>query len=165
MTIVTSAEAQKNFGRYREQALAEPVVVTQYGKPSVVIISATEYERLKERDRRVMRLDKRNWAKLRELRARREQRDTIDAQVRGLENELKAAMGDAETAISPHDEPVIHWRTSATARMDMERFRAEQPAMYERYVVRGTTRRFNANPANTPPARAYWQGRKRAQKK
>lgn len=57
MAVVTSAEAQKNFGRYREQALAEPVVVTQYGKPSVVIISAAEYERLKEVDRRVMRLD------------------------------------------------------------------------------------------------------------
>jgi prevent-host-death family protein len=57
MTVVTSAEAQKNFGRYREQALDEPVVVTQYGKPSVVIISATEYERLRELDRRVMLLD------------------------------------------------------------------------------------------------------------
>ncbi len=57
MAVVTSAEAQKNFGRYREQALEEPVVVTQYGKPSVVIISAAEYERLKELDRRVMLLD------------------------------------------------------------------------------------------------------------
>jgi PHD/YefM family antitoxin component YafN of YafNO toxin-antitoxin module len=57
MTIITSAEAQKNFGRHRERALVEPVIVTQYGKPSVVIISAAEYERLKELDRRVMRLD------------------------------------------------------------------------------------------------------------
>jgi len=57
MAIVTSAEAQKNFGRYREQALAEPVIVTQYGKPSVVMISAGEYELLKKLDRRVMRLD------------------------------------------------------------------------------------------------------------
>jgi len=57
MAVVTSAEAQKNFGRYREQALEEAVVVTQYGKPSVVIISAAEYERLKELDRRVMLLD------------------------------------------------------------------------------------------------------------
>jgi len=31
MTVVTSAEVQKNFGRYREQAVAEPVIVTQYG--------------------------------------------------------------------------------------------------------------------------------------
>ena len=57
MTVVTAAEAQKNFGRCREQALAEPVVVTQYGKPSVVIISAAEYQRLSELDRRVRRLD------------------------------------------------------------------------------------------------------------
>jgi hypothetical protein len=31
VSTVTSAEAQKNFGRYRERALAERVVVTQYG--------------------------------------------------------------------------------------------------------------------------------------
>jgi prevent-host-death family protein len=67
MTVVTSAEAQKNFGRYREQALDEPVVVTQYGKPSVVIISAKEYERLKELDRRVMRLDDMSDAEIEEM--------------------------------------------------------------------------------------------------
>jgi PHD/YefM family antitoxin component YafN of YafNO toxin-antitoxin module len=66
MTIVTSAEAQKN-GRYRERALAEPVVVTQYGKPSVVIISAAEYERLKELDRRVMRLDNMSDGEIEEM--------------------------------------------------------------------------------------------------
>jgi prevent-host-death family protein len=67
MAIVTSAEAQKNFGRYREQALAEPVVVTQYGKPSVVMISAAEYERLKELDRRVMRLDEMSNSEIEEM--------------------------------------------------------------------------------------------------
>ncbi len=67
MAIVTSAEAQKNFGRYREQALAEPVVVTQYGKPSVVILSAAEYERLKELDRRVMLLDDMSDAEIEEM--------------------------------------------------------------------------------------------------
>ena len=67
MAVVTSAEAQKNFGRYRERALAEPVVVTQYGKPSVVIISAAEYERLKELDRRVMRLDNMSDAEIEEM--------------------------------------------------------------------------------------------------
>jgi prevent-host-death family protein len=67
VTTVTSAEAQKNFGRYREQALAEPVVVTQYGKPSVVIISAAEYARLKELDRRVMRLDDMSDAEIAEM--------------------------------------------------------------------------------------------------
>jgi prevent-host-death family protein len=67
MAIVTSAEAQKNFGRYREQALAEPVVVTQYGKPSVVMISAAEYERLKELDRRVVRLDEMSNSEIEEM--------------------------------------------------------------------------------------------------
>jgi prevent-host-death family protein len=67
MAIVTSAQAQKNFGRYREQALAEPVVVTQYGKPSVVMISAAEYERLKELDRRVMRLDEMSNSEIEEM--------------------------------------------------------------------------------------------------
>jgi len=58
---------QKNFGQYREQALEEPVVVTQYGKPSVVMIAATEYDRLKELDRRVMRLDEMSDAQIEEM--------------------------------------------------------------------------------------------------
>lgn len=69
MAVVTSAEAQKNFGRYRERALAEPVVVTQYGKPSVVIISAAEYDRLKQLDRRVLRLDEMSEAEIEEMAA------------------------------------------------------------------------------------------------
>ena len=57
MATASSAEVQKNFGRYKDTALAEPVVVTQYGKPSVVILAAAEYERLKELDRRILLLD------------------------------------------------------------------------------------------------------------
>lgn len=57
MSIVSSAEVQKNFGRYKDAARSEPVVVTQYGKPAVVIIAASEYERLRELDRRVLQLD------------------------------------------------------------------------------------------------------------
>ena len=69
MAMVTSAELQKNFGHYREQAQAEPVLVTQYGKPSVVLISAAEYERLKELDRRVMLLDEMSDAEIEEMAA------------------------------------------------------------------------------------------------
>jgi len=57
MPIVSSVDVQKNFGRYKEAAHVEPVVVTQYGKPAVVILAASEYERLKELDRRVLRLE------------------------------------------------------------------------------------------------------------
>jgi prevent-host-death family protein len=55
MTRASAAEVQKNFGRYRDVAAREAVVVTAHGKPSVVILSANEYARLKELDRRVVR--------------------------------------------------------------------------------------------------------------
>lgn len=55
MAKVTAASVQKNFGRYRDVATREAVVVTAHGKPSVVILSAGEYARLKELDRRVLR--------------------------------------------------------------------------------------------------------------
>jgi prevent-host-death family protein len=67
MATASSAEVQKNFGRYKDAALAEPVVVTQYGKPSVVILAATEYERLKELDRRILRLDEMSDAEIEQM--------------------------------------------------------------------------------------------------
>lgn len=67
MTTVSSAEVQKNFGRFKDMARAEPVVVTQYGKPAVVILDAAEYSRLKELDRRVMRLDDMSDAEIDEM--------------------------------------------------------------------------------------------------
>jgi PHD/YefM family antitoxin component YafN of YafNO toxin-antitoxin module len=59
MPKISSAEAQRNFGTYREiaeGAAAEPEAVTvlHYNKPSVVILSAVEYARLKRRDKQVL---------------------------------------------------------------------------------------------------------------
>ena len=51
---VTSAEFQKNFGRYREAAIREAVVITNHGRDSLVLLSAEEYRRLKKRDREVL---------------------------------------------------------------------------------------------------------------
>jgi prevent-host-death family protein len=51
---VTARDVQKMFGRYHDRALAKPVTVTKYGRPSVVILSATEYERLKKLDREAL---------------------------------------------------------------------------------------------------------------
>ena len=51
---VTAGDVQKNFGRYQDQALVEPVIVTKYGRPSVVILSAGEYERLRRLDRQAL---------------------------------------------------------------------------------------------------------------
>ncbi len=53
MITVESKVISKNFGGYRETALVEPVEVSYYGKPSVVVVSYREYTRLKNLDRQV----------------------------------------------------------------------------------------------------------------
>lgn len=52
MVTITAAELQKQFGRYREAAIREPVSVTHHGRESLVILSADEYKRLKALDDR-----------------------------------------------------------------------------------------------------------------
>jgi len=54
---VSAAEFQRNFGRYTDMALKEPVAVTRNGRERNVMISTEEYDRLKLRDRRVLRLE------------------------------------------------------------------------------------------------------------
>jgi prevent-host-death family protein len=51
---ITSAEFQKNFGRYREVAIRQPLVITNHGRESLVLLSADEYRRLKKLDREVL---------------------------------------------------------------------------------------------------------------
>lgn len=51
---VKAAEIQKNFGKYQDIALAEPVTVTKYGRDSVVILSAAEYRRMRRRYREAL---------------------------------------------------------------------------------------------------------------
>ncbi len=50
----TSAQVQKKFGRYHDQAMREAVHVSKHGRPSIVMVPADEYERLKRRDREAM---------------------------------------------------------------------------------------------------------------
>lgn len=52
MVTVTAAELQKQFGRFRDLALREPVSVTHHGRDSLVILSSDEYLRLKAMDTR-----------------------------------------------------------------------------------------------------------------
>ena len=56
MVRVTSAEFQKNIGRYQDLALTQPVTVTRNGRDRTVVLSADEYARLKRRDRQVLSL-------------------------------------------------------------------------------------------------------------
>lgn len=54
MVRITSAEFQKNIGRYQDLALTQPVTVTRNGRDRTVIISAEEYARLKRRDQQML---------------------------------------------------------------------------------------------------------------
>jgi prevent-host-death family protein len=52
---VTTADFIKHYGRLADRALTEPVTITKNGRDRLVVLSADEYERLKRRDRRVVR--------------------------------------------------------------------------------------------------------------
>ncbi len=54
---ISSAEFQKNFGSLADKALTEPVTITRNGRDRLVLLSVEEYQRLKRRDRRVVRLE------------------------------------------------------------------------------------------------------------
>jgi prevent-host-death family protein len=55
MITVTAAEFQRYFGRYQDEALTQPVVITRNGRERLVIISVDEYRRLRRSDRQVLR--------------------------------------------------------------------------------------------------------------
>jgi prevent-host-death family protein len=57
MVKVTSAEFQKNIGRYQDMAIREPVMVTRNGRDRTVLLSTEEYQRLKERDERALKME------------------------------------------------------------------------------------------------------------
>jgi len=46
MYKVTSAQLIKQFGRYHDTALREPVTVTKHGRDSVVMMSVEAFQRL-----------------------------------------------------------------------------------------------------------------------
>jgi PHD/YefM family antitoxin component YafN of YafNO toxin-antitoxin module len=52
MITFTASHAGKHFGEVRERALSEPVGIERHGRVNVVVLSASEYERLKALDRR-----------------------------------------------------------------------------------------------------------------
>ena len=57
MQKVTSKDVAKSFGRFQDMALVEPVAIQKYGRDSVVMISAREYERLRKRDRMALTIE------------------------------------------------------------------------------------------------------------
>ncbi len=54
---VTSTDFKNNVGKFQDAAQSRPVIITKQGRDHTVMISADEYQRLKSRDRRAVRID------------------------------------------------------------------------------------------------------------
>lgn len=54
---VTAGDLIKNWETLSDTALREPLTVTKNGRDRLVVMSAQEYSRLKERDRRAVRAE------------------------------------------------------------------------------------------------------------
>ncbi len=51
---VSTADFIKNYSALADRALGEPVTITKHGRDRLVVVSAAEYERLRQRDRQVI---------------------------------------------------------------------------------------------------------------
>ncbi len=54
---VPAREVANRFGFYTDEAMQRPVGITRHGTTRVVMLSLKEYERLKRRDRQVIRTE------------------------------------------------------------------------------------------------------------
>lgn len=54
MVTVAAADVAKNFGEWHDKALNEPVVVTKYGRESVVVVSIDTFHQLLSNYREVI---------------------------------------------------------------------------------------------------------------
>ncbi|HEY3887127.1 MAG TPA: type II toxin-antitoxin system Phd/YefM family antitoxin [Caulobacteraceae bacterium] len=54
---VSTADFIKNYGDLADQALSTAVIITKHGRDRLVVISAVEYHRLKQYDRRVLKAE------------------------------------------------------------------------------------------------------------
>lgn len=57
MIKVSTAEFIAKYGQLADKALIEPVTITKNGRDRLVVLSADEYARLKQRDRQVWRTE------------------------------------------------------------------------------------------------------------
>jgi prevent-host-death family protein len=77
MLTVSAAEFQRHFGRYQDEALKQPVSITRNGRDRLVVLAVEEYQRLKRRDRRVVRTEDLSAADVQELAQMEMDRGTI----------------------------------------------------------------------------------------
>lgn len=76
-----------------------------------------------------------------ELRHTRALAKQMDEDAQRLENEIKAALGDAEVGVFD-GEPVVTWKTSTSRRVDTSALKAAHPDLAAEFTTETTSRRF-----------------------
>mgnify|MGYP003331451920 FL=1 len=66
---------------------------------------------------------------------------SLEAEKESIENMLKNELGDAELGIC--GDTFVSWKTQKNNRLDIEKLRIENPAIYEQYMKKTTIRRFS----------------------
>lgn len=56
MPSVTASEMQKNFGRWHDEAIKEPVQITKHGRETAYLVSAETFNRLWASYRRAVKV-------------------------------------------------------------------------------------------------------------
>jgi predicted phage-related endonuclease len=79
-------------------------------------------------------------AKVKEYADMRKMMNELQDLMDGLEQEIKAAMGDSEEMSVEGIK--VKWTRYTTSRFDSKTFKAEHGAMYEQYVKTSQARRF-----------------------
>jgi len=55
MTTINASDFQKRLGEFTDMARREPVTITRHGRPSLVLLAAEDYERLRSIEARATR--------------------------------------------------------------------------------------------------------------
>ena len=91
---------------------------------------------------KTVRLDKATWEACKELKARKEQLQTVKRQADELQQRIELAMGDAEVAISPFDTTAAKWTSREVTRIDTTVLKAARPEIASEFAVTKPERRF-----------------------
>lgn len=80
--------------------------------------------------------------KFKELAKKRSQRDNLDAEIKAIEDELKAYMTEEAINELIGDEHKATWKEVISSRLDTKLLKAEMPKVAERYMKQSSSMRF-----------------------
>ncbi len=82
-------------------------------------------------------------SKVKELLELKRMKEELEAEITGLEDTIKAVMGDEETLLAGAFK--VSWKTFTSSRFDSTRFKKEHAELAAAYTKTTTARRFSIN--------------------